>query len=382
MNHDANKDDVCSICAGTGKAFGKACVCRIEAVDGLAVVAHDLGEIPPALGIAAQADDAPAFKEAVDAMNAAAPVPAVAQEDERQAGRDLNNTPCPKCGRRTGVHTQEDWEECFGVKTPPDEEEEGEQRTKPVATVIKKGADRQWMSENLGSLPDGMYSLYLAAPSSTEASAQAAAAASSESVDTPELRRLLYALSCTTGAENKEIERRVIAHIKSLIAARVAGAQTAPTDLSKQLRSIAKGVSSGDYVQVRPQMINAAAQEIERYYCGMLAWKGTAEAKDRKFANAQAAPDAVRESATDKAIQRACRELPDGYDVIIELEHNAGSVVWIDEHNERHVIDGEGHISDDINEAVNRALEHAAPTSTPADDSQPAVGAAGQEGEA
>jgi len=31
----------------------------------------------------------------------------------------------------------------------------------PVATVIKKGADRQWMSESLGSLPDGMYSLYL-----------------------------------------------------------------------------------------------------------------------------------------------------------------------------------------------------------------------------
>lgn len=33
-----------------------------------------------------------------------------------------------------------------------------------VATVIKKGAERQWMSEALGSLPDGMYSLYLAAP--------------------------------------------------------------------------------------------------------------------------------------------------------------------------------------------------------------------------
>ncbi len=31
-----------------------------------------------------------------------------------------------------------------------------------VATVIKRGAERQWMSEALGSLPDGMYSLYLA----------------------------------------------------------------------------------------------------------------------------------------------------------------------------------------------------------------------------
>lgn len=32
----------------------------------------------------------------------------------------------------------------------------------PVATVIKKGALRKWMSERLGSLPDGTYSLYLA----------------------------------------------------------------------------------------------------------------------------------------------------------------------------------------------------------------------------
>jgi hypothetical protein len=202
-------DEPCSICAGTGKAFGKACVCRIEAVDGLAVVAHDLGEIPPALGIAAQADDASAFKAAVDAMLAAAPVPAAAQEDERQAGRDLNNTPCPKCGRRIGVHTQKDWEECFGVKTPSDEEEEGEQ----VAPD-----DGMFSSD----WKDG-YSVGFQAAKKLFSPA----AASSESVNTPELRRLLYTLSCTTGAENKEIERRIIAHIESLIAARVAGAQAA-----------------------------------------------------------------------------------------------------------------------------------------------------------
>ena len=35
---------------------------------------------------------------------------------------------------------------------------------KPVATVIKKGADRQWMSERLASLPDGIYSLYTTPP--------------------------------------------------------------------------------------------------------------------------------------------------------------------------------------------------------------------------
>lgn len=30
----------------------------------------------------------------------------------------------------------------------------------PVATVIKRGASRDWMSERLGGLPDGVYSLY------------------------------------------------------------------------------------------------------------------------------------------------------------------------------------------------------------------------------
>ena len=39
-----------------------------------------------------------------------------------------------------------------------------EQAGVPAATVIKRGADREWMSERLGHLPDGVYSLYLAAP--------------------------------------------------------------------------------------------------------------------------------------------------------------------------------------------------------------------------
>ena len=32
----------------------------------------------------------------------------------------------------------------------------------PVATVIKRGASRDWMSERLGGLPDGVYSLFTA----------------------------------------------------------------------------------------------------------------------------------------------------------------------------------------------------------------------------
>lgn len=47
--------------------------------------------------------------------------------------------------------------ECNGTGEAP---QQGVQE--PVATVIKKGADRQWMSERLGALPDGIYSLYLA----------------------------------------------------------------------------------------------------------------------------------------------------------------------------------------------------------------------------
>lgn len=42
-------------------------------------------------------------------------------------------------------------------------------QAEPVATVIKRGADRQWMSERMGDLPDGTYSLYLAAPTAAAA---------------------------------------------------------------------------------------------------------------------------------------------------------------------------------------------------------------------
>lgn len=54
-----------------------------------------------------------------------------------------------------------------------------------------------------------------------------------------------------------------------------------PTDLSKQLREYAadSGYSHNDYADT----MLAAASEIERYYGGMMAWKKTAETKDRKL---------------------------------------------------------------------------------------------------
>jgi hypothetical protein len=66
------------------------------------------------------------------------------------------------------------------------------------------------------------------------------------------------------------------------------------TDLSKQLREYAKnpGYSHNDYADTMRQ----AADEIERYYGGMLAWKRTAEAKDREFAASLSTPSPVSAS--------------------------------------------------------------------------------------
>jgi len=59
---------------------------------------------------------------------------------------------------------------------------------------------------------------------------------------------------------------------------------TAPTDLSKRLREAATAEVS--YADAR--LLIGAAEEIERYYGGMMAWKRTAESKDRELANARA----------------------------------------------------------------------------------------------
>jgi hypothetical protein len=60
-----------------------------------------------------------------------------------------------------------------------------------------------------------------------------------------------------------------------------AGGQSKPTDISDCLREYAgnSGYSHNDYADT----MRAAADEIERYYGGMMAWKQTAETKDRQF---------------------------------------------------------------------------------------------------
>lgn len=57
----------------------------------------------------------------------------------------------------------------------------------------------------------------------------------------------------------------------------------APTDLSKRLRDAA----TADVAYLMARLLVGAADEIERYYGGMMAWKRAAEAKDRA---AQAQP--------------------------------------------------------------------------------------------
>lgn len=69
--------------------------------------------------------------------------------------------------------------------------------------------------------------------------------------------------------------------------------QAIPTDLSKRLRAFANGSFKGAHDQER--LLLSAADEIERYYGGMLNWKRAAEAKDAALARAAApAPEATQ----------------------------------------------------------------------------------------
>ena len=59
-----------------------------------------------------------------------------------------------------------------GEGIAPKAEPQADSVTAPAAKVIKRGANRQWMSERLGHLPDGIYSLYLAPPTQAAPAAQ------------------------------------------------------------------------------------------------------------------------------------------------------------------------------------------------------------------
>lgn len=63
------------------------------------------------------------------------------------------------------------------------------------------------------------------------------------------------------------------------VSARAADAPSEPTSLSRQLRTAANADVGIDLAK----LLIGAAEEIDRYYGGMLAWKKTAEKKDRDW---------------------------------------------------------------------------------------------------
>ena len=107
-----------------------------------------------------------------------------------------------------------------------------------------------------------------------------------------------------------------------------------PTDISQRLREYAgnPGFSHNDYADT----MRAAADECERFYGGMVAWKETAQQKDRTIIDLRAKLADVapgREAAEDcdalnSAVQRAASELPDGYTITVEVERGYGGVSW------------------------------------------------------
>jgi hypothetical protein len=60
--------------------------------------------------------------------------------------------------------------------------------------------------------------------------------------------------------------------------------------------------------------------------------------------------------ATHEAIQRACRDLPDDYEISIELERGSGCVMWHERGGDWNAIEGEGYLCDDIHKAIDSAM--------------------------
>jgi hypothetical protein len=134
-----------------------------------------------------------------------------------------------------------------------------------------------------------------AAPAEAEPSTSVPSVAG---IDTPEFRALLRAWWDASTSELSSARAALIAHIDAHCARQD---QAAPTDLSKRLRAIADSVTGNNPAMVTPKCLADAADEIERYYGGMMNWKRTAEAKDREFAATQAAPADVRDAAYEQS---------------------------------------------------------------------------------
>ncbi len=63
---------------------------------------------------------------------------------------------------------------------------------------------------------------------------------------------------------------------------------TLPTDISTRLRELADSSDVHGIKRIPGRMLLEAAEEVERYYGGMVNWKETAEAKDADIVNMHA----------------------------------------------------------------------------------------------
>ncbi len=67
-------------------------------------------------------------------------------------------------------------------------------------------------------------------------------------------------------------------------------------------------------------------------------------------------PTPPEKGALLEAIERAAKELPDGYSIRLEVEQGYGGVAWSGSDTEWHPVEGEGFLSDDVTEAVDLAV--------------------------
>ncbi|ATQ77867.1 hypothetical protein CR152_27720 [Massilia violaceinigra] len=99
---------------------------------------------------------------------------------------------------------------------------------------------------------------------------------------------------------------------------------SAPTDVSKRLRAMAASAFTEPYREI-DKLMNQAADEIERYYGGMLAWKKSAEA--------MGADGRVRELECVIAdLKRECQEMratPSGWVSVLERRPEVGQQVIV-----------------------------------------------------
>lgn len=60
-----------------------------------------------------------------------------------------------------------------------------------------------------------------------------------------------------------------------------------------------------------------------------------------------------------EAIQHACGDLPEGYEIRLHMEKGFGGVEWSDPDGFDYSIEGEGFVASDIEEAIDAIFEHA-----------------------